>query len=260
MGGVPPVELFGSRPRSGGVNTRRWDRVNLLPPLARAGRHSQCRGHQWYTRRVRTFRRPRRETRVRAPDSSMQALRHAARLPLTSCGIGSINIAQSKQRKWHDPTPYRASTWALSAVQLVGLTTIRTRRPLGRYVRIVSGWGTPRENVSGNSSPNEGTSCDGAGLRWRRCAIGSDRWWAVRAHAHGWLPSVLLSCRCVYPVGVTDEGLPLRVMFELAPITLGRNEITSELSILCSLRTYFFSILYLLFTFATTPRLTMKIR
>ena len=85
-----------------------------------------------------------------------------------------------------------------------------------------------RENVSGTSSPNEGTSCDGASLRWRRCAIGSDRRWAVRAHARVWLLSVLQSCRCMYPVGVAEGGLPSRVMS--APITLGRNEFTSDLS------------------------------
>ena len=33
---------------------------------------------------------------------------------------------------------------------------------------------------------------------------------------------------CVYPVGVTDGGLPLRVISELAPIKLGRDEFTSD--------------------------------
>ena len=83
---------------------------------------------------------------------------------------------------------------------------------------------------STTSSPNEGTSSDGARLRWGRCAIGDDRRWAVRAHARDWLSSVLQSRRCVYPVGVTDGGLPLRVMSELAPITLGRDVVTSDLS------------------------------
>ena len=78
--------------------------------------------------------------------------------------------------------------------------------------------------------PERGTSCDGASLRWRRCAIGGDRRWAVRAHPRGWLPSVLQSRRCLYPVGVTDGGLPLRVMSELAPITLERDVVTSDLS------------------------------
>ena len=32
----------------------------------------------------------------------------------------------------------------------------------------------------------------------------------------------------MYPVGVTDGGLPLRVMSELAPIKLGRDEFTSD--------------------------------
>ena len=51
-----------------------------------------------------------------------------------------------------------------------------------------------------------------------------------RTHARDWLPSALQSRRCVYPVGVTDGGLLSRVMFELAPITLGRDEFTSDLS------------------------------
>ena len=90
--------------------------------------------------------------------------------------------------------------------------------------------GGSKENVSGTSSPNEGTSCDGASRRWRRCATRGDRRWAVRAHARGWLLSVVQSRRYVYPVGVTDGGLPSRVMSELAPITLGRDEFTSDLS------------------------------
>ena len=60
--------------------------------------------------------------------------------------------------------------------------------------------------------------------------MGGDRRWAVRAHARGWLSRVLQSRRCVYPVGVTDGGLPLRVMSELAPIKLGRDVVTSDLS------------------------------
>ena len=90
--------------------------------------------------------------------------------------------------------------------------------------------GGSRENVSGTSSPNEGTSCDGASLRWWRCAIGGDKRWGVRAHARGWLLSVVQSRRCVYPVGVTDGGLPSRVMSKLAPIILGLDEFTSDLS------------------------------
>ena len=93
---------------------------------------------------------------------------------------------------------------------------------------IVSGWGLPRENVSGTLIPKKGMSSDGAGLCRRRCAIGCDRWWAVRAYARAWLPSTLQSRRCVHPVGVTNEGLPSRVMSELAPITLGRDELTSD--------------------------------
>ena len=51
--------------------------------------------------------------------------------------------------------------------------------------------GGSKENVSGTSSPNEGTSCDGASRRWRRCTTRGDRRWAVRAHARGWLLSVV---------------------------------------------------------------------
>ena len=108
-------------------------------------------------------------------------------------------------------------------------TTIPTRRVLGRCAQIASGWGTPRENVSGTSSPNEGR----AAARVRaggEARLGGDRRWAVRAHVRGWLPSVLQSCRCVYPVGVTDRGLSLGVMSELALITLGRDEFPSDIS------------------------------
>ena len=44
-------------------------------------------------------------------------------------------------------------------------------------------------------------------------------------------------------MGVTDGGLPSRVMSELAPITLGRDEFTSDLSryhARCSLFFFFF--------------------
>ena len=37
-----------------------------------------------------------------------------------------------------------------------------------------------------------------------------------------------VSLVCVYSVGVTDGGLPLRVMSEVAPIKLGRDEFTSD--------------------------------
>ena len=52
---------------------------------------------------------------------------------------------------------------------------------------------------------------------------------AVRAHARDRLSSVLQSRRCVYPVGVTDGGLLLGVMSELAPITLGRDKLKNGL-------------------------------
>ena len=159
----------------------------------------------------------------------MQALRQVARRPRTSFGRGRSTTSQNKRRRRRDPTPHQAGTYALTTAQRVGPTTIRTRRVRGRCVPTASGWGTPRENVSGTSSPNKGTSSDGALLRWRRCAIGGDRRWAVRAHARGWLSSILQSRRCVYPVGVIDGGLPSRVMSELAPITLERDVVTSDL-------------------------------
>ena len=55
-------------------------------------------------------------------------------------------------------------------------------------------------------------------------------WWAVRAYARDWFPSALQFRWCAYPVGVTDEGVPLRVVSELAPITLGRDEFTNDFS------------------------------
>ena len=50
-----------------------------------------------------------------------------------------------------------------------------------------------------------------------------------RTHARGWFPIALQSRKCVYPVRVTDGSLLSRVMSELAPITLGRDEFTSDL-------------------------------
>ena len=87
------------------------------PPLARAGRLLQRRGDKRYTRRGQTFRSPGRETRFRALDNSMQALRQVARLPRNSCGRGMSNTAQNKRRRRRDPTPHRTGTYALIAVQ-----------------------------------------------------------------------------------------------------------------------------------------------
>ena len=109
-------------------------------------------------------------------------------------------------------------------------TTIRTRRVLGRCAQIASEWSTPRGNVSGTSSPNEGRAVTAQVRAGGEARLGGDRRWAVRAHVRGWLPSVLQTCRCVYPVRVTDGGLSLRVMSELAPITLGRDEFPSDIS------------------------------
>ena len=53
---------------------------------------------------------------------------------------------------------------------------------------------------------------------------------ALRAHACDWLPSALQSRRCAYHVGVTGEGLLSRVMSELAPIALGWDAFTGDLS------------------------------
>ena len=41
-------------------------------------------------------------------------------------------------------------------------------------------------------------------------------------------------------MGVTDGGLPLRVMSELAPIKLGRDVVTSDLSDIMLARFFFF--------------------
>ena len=54
---------------------------------------------------------------VWALDNSMQALRQVARLPRNSCGRGRSNTAQNKRRRRRDPTPHRAGTYALIAVQ-----------------------------------------------------------------------------------------------------------------------------------------------
>ena len=43
----------------------------------------------------------------------------------------------------------------------------------------------------------------------------------VRAHARSRLPSASQSSKCVYPVGVTDRGLPSCVMCELTLRHLG---------------------------------------
>ena len=167
MGGAQPGKLRASRPRGREGNTRRGERGNLPPPSARAGRHLQRRGGNFRTHRGRTCSRPGRETRVRARDNSMEALWQVARRPRTSGGRGRSSTSQNKRRRRRDPTPHRAGTYALTAAQRVGPTTIRTRRVRRRCVPTASGWGTPRENVSGTSSPNEGTSSDGALLRWR---------------------------------------------------------------------------------------------
>ena len=147
-------------------------------------------------------------------------------------------MPRRRTRKYADPGNSRISRRVSPAGSFArGITmwgvigVLMTRGKAAIAMRPGSGdLGGSRENVSGTPSPNEGTSCDGASLRWRRCAIGGDRRWAVRAHARGWLLSVVQSRRCVYPVGVTDGGLPSRVMSELAPITLGRDEFTSDLS------------------------------
>ena len=95
-------------------------------------------------------------------------------------------------------------------------------------MKIGGGWDTPRENVSGICPRIKGRD-----VTAQVCAGGDVRlegwWWTVRAHARGLLPSALQSRRCVYPAGVIDGGLPLRVMCELSPITLGRNEFSSDL-------------------------------
>ena len=217
-----------ARPPGRESSTCKGERGNVLPPLARAGRLLQRRGDKRYTRRGRTFCSPGRETRVWALDNSMQALRQVARLPRNSCGRGRSNTAQNKRRRARPDAPPDRHV-CLICRTAGSPTTIPTRRVLGRCAQIASGWGTPRENVSGTSSPNEGRAtarvrADG------EARLGGDRRWAVRAHVRGWLPSVLQSCRCVYPVGVTDRGMSLRVMSELALTTLGRDEFPSDIS------------------------------
>ena len=56
-------------------------------------------------------------------------------------------------------------------------------------------------------------------------------------------------------MGVTDGGLPLRVMSELAPVTLGRDVVTSDLpDIMLVVRVFFFLLFFSFFLFAA-PRL-----
>ena len=56
-------------------------------------------------------------------------------------------------------------------------------------------------------------------------------------------------------MGVTDGGLPLRVMSELAPISLGRGVVTSDLpDIMLAVHVFFFFFFISFFLFAA-PRL-----
>ena len=223
MEGVPPVDLLGSRPPGRESSTCKRERGNLLPPLARAGRLLQRRGDKRYTRRGRTFCSPGRETRVWALDNSMQALRQVARLPRNSCGRGRSNTAQNKRRRRRDPTPHRAGTYALFAVQRAAPQPSLQGVCLDGVLKLQVG-GVHPERMYQGLRPRMKVE-----LR-REARLGGDRRWSVRAHVRGWLPSALQSCRCVYPVGVTDRGLSSRVMSELALITLGRDEFPSDIS------------------------------
>ena len=55
-------------------------------------------------------------------------------------------------------------------------------------------------------------------------------------------------------MGVTDGGLPLRVMSELAPVTLGRDVVTSDLPDIMLVVRVFFFFFFSFFLFAA-PRL-----
>ena len=155
VGATAPPPIDGGRPArraprcassvKGGRYPQGGSTLICSRPLARASRHSQRCGDQLHTRRLRTFCRPQREMRIRAQNSSMQALQQVVRLPLNTCGRGKISTAQIKRRRWRDPTPHRAGKCVLNAVQLVDLTTTRTRCAYGRCVVIVSGWGLLRE-------------------------------------------------------------------------------------------------------------------
>ena len=142
MEGIPPVELLGLRPRGREGNTRRGERGNLLAPLARAGQHLQRRGDKRYTRRGPTFRRPGRETRVRAHDNSTQALRCSAATPHQLRERQEQHRAEQAAQAARPDAPPGRHVCCNCRVQRVGPTTIRTGRTLGRCVRIASGWGT----------------------------------------------------------------------------------------------------------------------
>ena len=54
-------------------------------------------------------------------------------------------------------------------------------------------------------------------------------------------------------MGVTDGGLPLRVMSELAPIKLGRDVVTSDLSdIILAVHVFFFFFFHFVLSFRCT--------
>ena len=57
-------------------------------------------------------------------------------------------------------------------------------------------------------------------------------------------------------MGVTDGGLPLRVMSELAPIKLGRDVVTSDLSdIMLAVHVFLFLFFFIAFFLFAAPRL-----
>ena len=229
MEGVPPVDLLGSRPPGRESSTCKGCTGQSTPTIGPRGK---------------AFATPWRQTVYppgpNIPQSGARNARPGPRQQHASAAAGSA----ATPLQWRERQEQHRAEQAAQAARLdappgrhVCLncrtagspTTIRTRRVLGRCAQIASGWGTPRENVSRTSSPNEGR----AAARVRaggEARLGGDRRWAVRAHVRGWLPSVLQSCRCLYPVGVTDRGLSLRVMSELALITLGRDEFPSDIS------------------------------
>ena len=56
-------------------------------------------------------------------------------------------------------------------------------------------------------------------------------------------------------MGVTDGGLPLRVMSKLAPITLGRDAVTSDLPDIMLAVHVFFLFFFISFFLFAAPRL-----
>ena len=110
-------------------------------------------------------------------------------------------------------------TCALNAVQPVGRTTTRTRHALGQGTLIISGWGMAYtegmfQGLRSQIKVWAVTAQVCAGGDARVCVLLGG---TVRAHARGWLPNALQSCRYVYPVELTDRCFSFAVDVQTRP-------------------------------------------